>query len=370
MLSSLEKRMLEIFHYLHEHPEVSFQEYQTTTYIADLLQNEGIKVQTFKDTTGLIAEIGQGKPIVAVRADMDALWQEVDGEMKANHSCGHDAHMSIVIGLLLSLKERATEFKGTLRCIFQPAEEKGNGALKMVEKGIVDDVDYLFGVHLRPKEELELGFAAPSIRHGAAIFLEGKIIGEDTHGARPHLGVNAIEVGYAIQNLIRSIPLSPFIPQSIKMTSFHAGSTNYNIIPGSATFSLDIRSQDNQALNEIKRKVERAIKSLEEFYQVKIDINWMDYTPAAEVSEEAEAIMRESIEEVLGKNHCVPPIVTPGSDDFHFYTIKRPNLKACMLALGANLTPGLHHPHMTFDKSCLMTGVKILEKSVLKIVGK
>jgi amidohydrolase len=92
------------------------------------------------------------------------------------------------------------KFNGTLRCIFQPAEEKGNGALKMVEKGIVDDVDYLFGVHLRPKEELELGFAAPSIRHGAAIFLEGKIIGEDTHGARPHLGVNAIEVGYAIQN--------------------------------------------------------------------------------------------------------------------------------------------------------------------------
>jgi amidohydrolase len=136
MLSSLEKRMLEIFHYLHEHPEVSFQEYQTTTYIADLLQNEGIKVQTFEDTTGLIAEIGQGKPIVAVRADMDALWQEVDGEMKANHSCGHDAHMSIVIGLLLSLKERAKEFNGTLRCIFQPAEEKGNGALKRWKKGL------------------------------------------------------------------------------------------------------------------------------------------------------------------------------------------------------------------------------------------
>jgi amidohydrolase len=167
---------------------------------------------------------------------MDALWQEVDGEMKANHSCGHDAHMSMVIGLLLSLKEQASEFNGTLRCIFQPAEEMGNGALKMVEKGTVDDVDYLFGVHLRPKEELELEFAAPSIRHGAAIFLEGKIFGEDTHGARPHLGVNAIKVGYAIQNLIRSIPLSPFIPHSIKMTSFHAGSTNYNIIPGLRLF--------------------------------------------------------------------------------------------------------------------------------------
>jgi amidohydrolase len=153
------------------------------------------------------------------------------------------------------------------------------------------------------------------------------------------------------------------------MTSFHAGSTNYNIIPGSATFSLDIRSQDNQALNEIKRKVECAIQSLEEFYQVKIDINWIDYTPAAEVSEEAEAIIRESIEEVLGKKHCVPPIVTPGSDDFHFYTIKRPKLKACILALGANLTPGLHHPRMTFDKSCLRTGVKILEKAALKIVS-
>ena len=102
---------------------------------------------------------------------MDALWQEVDGEFKANHSCGHDAHMTIVMGVILQLKNMRWK-SGTVRFIFS-RQKKGNGALKMVEKGAVDDADFLFGVHLRPIEELSLKQGASSIRHGAAGFLEG-----------------------------------------------------------------------------------------------------------------------------------------------------------------------------------------------------
>lgn len=366
MLQIIEQAMMDVFDHLHEHPELSLEEYETTRYLAEKLKKHGISVTTFEDMPGLVAEIGSGKPVIAVRADMDALLQEVNGEIKANHSCGHDAHMTIVVGLLMLLKERQKEWGGTLRCIFQPAEEKGNGSLKMVEKAVVDDAAYLFGVHLRPQEEVKLGFAAPSLQHGAAVSMEGMILGEDSHGARPHLGVNAIEVGYSLQQFLRSMHMPPAIPSSIKMTSFHAGTSSYNIIPGKATFSLDLRAQTNQVLTDMRQKVEDALKAVSEFHGVYINGNWLDYTPAAEVSSEAEMIMRESIISVLGEEHCMNPVVTPGSDDFHFYTIERPHLKACMLALGADLTPGLHHPHMTFNKSCLMAGTLILKEAVLR----
>jgi amidohydrolase len=366
MLQTIEKDMMEVFTHLHEHPELSFEEYETTRYLAGKLAHAGIRVTTFEDMPGLVAEIGNGQPVVAVRADMDALLQEVDGEIRANHSCGHDAHMTIVFGLLLFLKEREHEWNGTLRCIFQPAEEKGNGSLQMVEKGAVDDAAYLLGIHLRPKEEADFGFAAPSLQHGAAVSLEGEILGEDSHGARPHLGVNAIEVGHSLQQFLRSIHLPPNIPSSIKMTSFHAGTSSYNIIPGKATFSLDLRAQTNGVLADMREKVETALKAASDFHGAEINGKWLNYTPAAEVSAEAESIMKESIISVLGEEHCLNPIVTPGSDDFHFYTIERPHLKACMLALGADLTPGLHHPDMTFNKDCLLMGARILEEAVLR----
>ena len=157
MISTIEVEndLKEIFAHLHEHPETSWNEVQTTKYIIDLLEKEGCRVTSFSDCTGLFADIGTGKPVVAIRADMDALWQEVDGVFRANHSCGHDAHMTMVIGAIRLLL--ASKFNGTVRFIFQPAEEKGNGALKMVEKGAIYDVDYLFGIHLRPIQELNTG---------------------------------------------------------------------------------------------------------------------------------------------------------------------------------------------------------------------
>ncbi|MCZ2969638.1 M20/M25/M40 family metallo-hydrolase, partial [Acinetobacter baumannii] len=142
------------------------------------------------------------------------------------------------MGLILQLKNMRWK-SGTVRFIFQPAEEKGNGALKMVEKGAVDDADFLFGVHLRPIEELSLKQAAPSIRHGAAGFLEGMIHGEDAHGARPHQGVNAIDVISMINIGLKNIWLPPQSSYSVKMTRCQAGGDNLNIIPGNGHFSLD-----------------------------------------------------------------------------------------------------------------------------------
>ncbi|WP_459502105.1 M20 peptidase aminoacylase family protein [Bacillus sp. C1] len=361
---AFQERLHEIFQYLHKHPEISWQEYNTTAYITKFLEEEGISYTAFDDCPGVVAEIGSGKPVIAIRADMDALWQEVDGQFRANHSCGHDAHMTIALGLILQLKHAVWE-KGTVRFIFQPAEEKGNGALKMVEKGAVDDADYLFGVHLRPIEELPLKQAAPSIRHGAAGFLEAHIHGDDAHGARPHQGVNAIDVISMINIGLKNIWLPPQKSYSVKMTKCQAGGDNLNIIPGNGVFGLDTRAENNMLLEELMKKVEHVIQSAGSM-GLDISYEWVDIAPGAEVSEEAEQFMRKGILAVYGEERCAPPLITTGSDDFHYYTVKRPHLKAVMLGLGANLKPGLHHPHMVFDEACIIDGVKILKATVLE----
>lgn len=356
-------RLMDIFQHLHTHPEISWEEKETTAYIAGLLQKEGIFVSLFDDCTGLIAEIGSGKPVVAVRADIDALWQEVDGVFQANHSCGHDAHMSIVIGALLQLKSRITN--GTVRFIFQPAEETGSGALKMVEKGAVDDADYLFGIHLRPIEELPFGKITPAIHHGAVAFLTGKISGDDAHGARPHQGTNAIDILSSLNEQLKLIHFSPFEPYSVKMTHVEAGGQSLNIIPGSAKFGLDIRAQKNSLLRDMQAIIEKKIKQLSALFGVKIEAEWLKVTPGAEVDAEAEELLRQSILEYGGQEILAAPLITSGSDDFHFYTIKRPHLKASMMGIGADLKPGLHHPHMSFDPRAIQMGADVLTRAVL-----
>src|SRR5699024_8298332 len=138
IIKDLKPKLIDIFNHLHSHPEISWYEFETTKYIEDLLSPLGCRIQTSDNQTGLIVEIGEGKPIIALRADIDALWQEVDGTFQANHSCGHDAHMTIAIGVLFTLIQKGLPSQGTFRFIFQPAEEKGEGALYYVKQGIVD----------------------------------------------------------------------------------------------------------------------------------------------------------------------------------------------------------------------------------------
>ncbi|WP_257348203.1 M20 peptidase aminoacylase family protein [Pseudalkalibacillus decolorationis] len=366
----LNERVLDTFHYLHEHAEISWEETETTKYIAKRLKESGCKVTTFDDCPGVIGEFGNFEnnlPVIAIRADIDALWQEVNGEFRANHSCGHDAHMSMVLGVLWMLEQnKAIKDKIAIKFIFQPAEEKGSGALKMVDKGVVDDVDYLYGIHLRPEQETKIGHATPVIVHGAALQVNGRIKGYDAHGARPHLNQNAIEIGAQIVNMINKIYLDPRVPYSVKMTNFHAGGKNTNIIPGSGTFSLDMRAQNNELMDELERKVNGIFTAISDLYDVAIEVENIEGIAAAETNSEAIKIMEKAISDTLGEDKVDPPLVTPGGDDFHFYTIKKPQLKATMIGLGCDLKPGLHHPHMTFNKDALMNGVQILYNAILQ----
>ncbi|WKA60506.1 amidohydrolase [Planococcus shenhongbingii] len=357
-----ETKILEYFDHFHAHPEVSWKEVQTTKKLADIMEELQIRHHTFNDVTGLIAEIGEGDQVVAVRADIDALWQEVQGKVQANHSCGHDANMAMVLGALLYLKDETLTKR--IRFIFQPAEEKGNGSLAMIERGALEDVTHLYGVHLRPIEEMPFGQVAPAIYHGSGIFLKGKITGVDAHGARPHQGKNAIDVVVAIHQFVKSIYFSPFESYSAKLTNIQAGGESLNIIPGSADFALDVRSQSNSLMAELRKRIDAGLESIAALHGVEIEWEWDDYTPAAEVSEEAMQIADAAIRSVIGDENTSAPIETTGADDFHFYTIKKPELKAAMLGVGADLVPGLHHPDMAFNRDALDIGARVLAETL------
>jgi len=356
----------ETFRHLHEHPEISWREVETTRYLTERMRALGLRVTTFDDCTGLVAEWGEGKPVVGLRTDMDALWQEVDGEWRANHSCGHDAHMTLIVEAVESLIAAGYQPPGTVKILFQPAEEKGTGALKLVEKGVVDDIDYLYGVHLRPIQEMQGGFAGPAIYNGAAVFLSGEITGVSAHGARPHLGINAIEAASAIVTGIGQVHIDPTVPATVKMTMLQAGGESYNIIPDKARFALDLRAQTNQAMDELIARVRRVIDGAAVSFGAAIDVQEGSRMVAAEVNVEARQQMEQAIIDVLGEDNLRPAPVSPGAEDFHFYTVERPQVKATMLALGCDLSPGLHHPHMRFDQGALVKGVEILANVVVK----
>ncbi|WP_420910310.1 M20 peptidase aminoacylase family protein [Neobacillus muris] len=364
------KKIYETFQYLHQNPELSWEEKETTKYVAQILKDAGcLRVTTFDDCTGVIGDIGNfsgNRPVIAIRADMDALFQEVHGKMQANHSCGHDAHMTMVLGVLWSLHQNE-ELKKQIgvRFIFQPAEEVGAGALKMVEKGVVDDVDYLYGIHLRPIEEMRTGFASPSIVHSATRSIEFEINGEDAHGARPHLTHNAIEIGTYLINTIHSLYFNPNIPHSAKVTRFIAGGKNTNIIPGKASLAIDMRAQTNQLMDEMHKQVLQIIEHAKDIYQTDIEIT-NDYgIVAAESSEGAEELAAKAIETVLGEDKLAPAVITSGGDDFHFYKVNKPQLKATMIGLGCDLQPGLHHPYMHFEVDSLFNGINIFNEILL-----
>jgi amidohydrolase len=367
LLEEITPTLKEVFTYLHSHPEISWKEQNTTNYIKQLLESYDFEPHLIDGSTGLYVEIGHGKPVIGLRTDIDALWQEVDGVFQANHSCGHDGHMTMAIGTLLLLQKLHNAENGTIRVLFQPAEEKGQGALHLIEKGLVQDLDFLFGVHVRPIEELQDGTFSPAIYHGAARLITGTIYGREAHGARPHLGKNAIEIGASLVNALQSIHINPMIPSSIKLTKFHAGSAT-NIIPGKAEFSIDARSQKNDGITALMKEFEQTIAGVEKQYDIKIDYKIDASIAAAEVDKEAMQLMHKAIVETVGEANTKPPVVTTGGEDFHFYTLKCPNIKATMLGLGCGLQPGLHHPNMTFNRDALITGVEILTRTVLNAV--
>ncbi|PLR95073.1 amidohydrolase [Bacillus sp. T33-2] len=357
--------LMKTYHNLHTLAEPSWEEAKTSEYIKGCLQRAGLTVHTFHGHYGLIAEIpGQTNQVVALRADMDALVQEVNGKVKPNHSCGHDAHSTMVLHTALAIAASGMSPRHTLRFIFQPAEEKGEGALRMMVEGALKDVAYLFGVHLRPESEVPYMKASPVIVHGAALTINGSIKGRQAHAARPHEGINVIEAAAVLVHDLKQIQLDTEVPYSIKMTKLQTENEAANVIPETARFAIDARAQSNEVMERIIQCAEAAFKIAEEKTGASLYWTLDEYVPAASLNQNAMELAESAIAKIIGKENVIPVCLSQGGEDFHFYTAKNPSLQATMIGLGCGLSPGLHHPQMNFNLEALVYGAKILTETV------
>ncbi len=364
--------VLTYYEYLHTIPEQAFEEVKTSAFLADQLESFGYEVErNVGGKTGVVGvwDTGVEGPVVALRADMDALGHIIDGVACSRHTCGHDGHSSVVLAAAEELKHQQLVTKGKLKIIFQPAEEIALGAKSIIEGGAIDDVDYIFGSHVRPIEEALDGQAAPAVYYSSSSHATAKIHGKPAHGARPHLGINAINAGVAAVTAVNAIHLRPTEVYSVKATRFLSDAGVVNAIPADATVVWDLRAQHNDTMDELKEKVELAIKAGVATVGATVDLDMTEGLPAAEYKEKGIEIVRKAIVAVLGEEGLLEPITTPGGEDFFYYPRYKPSLVAGFFGLGCDLKPGLHHPEMSFNTASLEHGVAIFKEIVKEIIG-
>lgn len=364
-ISENQENIIQTYNDLHALAEPSWGEKETSSYLIKKFQSAGFTVQTFTGHYGFIAEIeGETCDVVGLRADMDAIVQEVDHVVRANHSCGHDAHSTMVLHTALALKQAGIRPQKTIRFIFQPAEETGEGAKRLIEAGILNNIEMLIGIHLRPTFEVPYGKATPAIIHGASVSTVGVIHGLQAHAARPEKGNNVIEAASVLIQKLQGIRLQEGCSFSVKMTQLHSGESA-NIIPGKASFTLDLRAQSNKGMTELQEKTAKVLEAVAHLTKTQINYEFQGLVPAAVLNEKMIEIAKKSITDILGTEHFVEPCITRGGEDFHFYTMNHPHIAATMIGLGCGLEPGLHHPQMSFQIDALHYGTKILTLSVL-----
>lgn len=367
-MADIKARVTEIYNALHAIPEVGFSEHQTAAYLTAALQKAGYAVTTGVGGTGIIGVLpgGGSGPVIGLRADMDALEHTIDGETKCVHSCGHDAHCAIAL-TAAELLAAAPPAQSSLKIIFQPAEEKLDGALSMINSGALGPLDILLGIHLRPIQEAKSGQATPALYHGASYIATAAVKGVTAHGARPHLGVNAIDAAAAVVNAVNAIHLNPVEPWSVKTTKLHAGGATLNAIPDLAEMAFDLRAQSNTVMDELLAKLPKVIETAVLPYGAAATVTIRGGVPAAEYDPGLVNVAREAIAAVLGPDGVLDPIVTPGGEDFHYFTKRIPGLRSAYVGLGCDLTPGLHHPGMSFDLDALPKGVEIMVEMVKRL---
>lgn len=241
-----------VFNYLHENPEPNLKEYKTSRFLADELAKFGYDVEREVGITGVIGTL-EGKksgPTLGVRADMDALPFDIDGEKKYIHACAHDAHCAIVLSTAKIIAEQGI-YRGKLKIIFQPAEETLEGANLMIESKRLEDLEELIGIHLRPVFETKLGEANSAVYHAAAHRIKAVIKGKPAHSARPHLGINTIEAATLAINAVNAIKVDPLVPHSAKVTTIRSLGSAHNIIPDKTQMVFDLRAQNNETMSEL-----------------------------------------------------------------------------------------------------------------------
>jgi amidohydrolase len=363
---------------LHQHPELSFREYRTAGQVARFLEQLGIETTTGVAKTGVVGHMGEGRPVFALRADMDALpIQEAnDLDFKSVHSgvmhaCGHDAHVACLLGAAKLLAEdyAAGRLKGSLRLLFQPAEEKEDeegksGGRRMVEEGTLEGVDAVVGLHVISTAPANQVLVREGPFMAAVDTFYGSVIGRGGHGAYPHLSLDPIWLAAQVVNAIHGVisrRKSPLEPGLISVTTFHAG-TAENITPVEVALSGTIRTFTDETRTLLFAELENAFKLARAFggdYKLRIETGY----PVTVNDPEMARFVHRMAAGLLGVDAVGEAHMETGAEDFSFMARACRGAFFCLGAKKDAVDRQHHAPDFDIDESVLPTGAALLAES-------
>ena len=363
----------------HMHPELGFHELRTSERVAEIAEEFGCRVRRGVGRTGVVAELGQDKPIIALRADMDALpLQEANQVPYASlvtgvmHACGHDSHTAMLLGTAALLVKE--EFPGTVRFLFQPSEEAGDeegksGAARMITDGAMDGVDLVIGLHVDPSTPVGDILIEAGPASGGVDSWFGTIIGKGGHGARPHDAVDPFYIAAHIimaLNGIISRRISAFAPAVISIGSMHGGQTE-NVIPARLELTGTLRYTESRVQEQIQTEIKRAFelaRPLGGNYQLHFEIG----SPPMQNHPDAVNLIRKAAGDILGPEHVLKPDKDLGAEDFGCFSELAPG---AMFSLGARIEGDErigHNPLFDINENALPYGTAILAESAIRFL--
>ena len=369
---ALEQKLTGFFEELHMHPELSYEEYETTERIKRELAAAGIEILQIPLKTGVTAIVRGAKPgkTYGLRCDIDALpiAEETDLPYKSKtpgkmHACGHDFHTAAVFGAALLLQERKEELQGNLKILFQPAEESSHGAETVLETGVFSDVTAIFGLHTAAYLPVgTLGIRAGSVMAAVDRF-ELNITGTGCHGGHPDEGVDTILVAASVIQAFQSIVgrnLNPFHTGVVSVTRINGGNT-WNVIPDKVELEGTVRSMEKDDRIFIERRMREIAEHTAAAYGANAELLWYPGPPAT-VNEKAWSAFAQKVAEESGFE-VVPQRNSTGGEDFAFYLEKIPG---CFINVGTGVGYPNHHPKFYADEAALTPAAEYLEKLLVE----
>lgn len=390
---SIEPKVLEWRRHFHQNPELGNREFKTAEKIAAHLNSLGIETKTGIAHTGVVGILKGGKPgpVVALRADMDGLPVTERGNLpfKSNvktdyngqnvgvmHACGHDTHMAILMGVAEVLASMKKDLRGTVKFIFQPAEEgapKGEegGAALMVKEGVLENpkVDAVFGLHINSQTEVGTIKYRPGATMAAVDFLAIDVKGKQTHGANPWSGVDPIVTSAQIV-----LGLQTIVSRNLQITNAPAvvtigainGGVRQNIIPEEVKMIGTIRTFDPDMQKQIHRRVKEIATNIAESAGASAEVSFDILYPVTYNDPSLTEQMLPTLESVAGKQNTVLTPVTTTAEDFSFYQQKVPGFFFFLGGMPKGKNPTEAAPHHTpdffIDESGLVLGVRALSR--------
>lgn len=378
---ALQEQLIQLRRTIHMHPELGFEEFQTSALVAEKLNEMGIEFRSGVGKTGVVAHLGNGQgPRIGIRADMDALPIEeandvpyrsrVPGKM---HACGHDAHTTMLLGAAMLLKD--LDFNGEVRLLFQPSEERAddegyNGAPRMIDDGAMEGLDAVIALHVNSMiDRGKLGY-----RPGPALANADRIVasirGKGGHGASPHLAVDPIFLAAQVVSALQGIVarrIKPTEPAVVTVGSIHGGSA-YNIIPPDVKLDMTLRSASDEVRQQLISEVEQALgvaRALGGDYEMQL----IPGCPALINDPTVTGWLRDNAIDLLGADNVLEREQSMGFEDFAYMTRAVPG---AMVMLGTKDPAGepryAHHPEFDIDESALPIGAALLAQTALKFV--